>query len=188
MLLAETAPRFSNNREYSIASDFEGVWGASNITAEEYCNFLNTVAASDSHHLYDEKLEVETLITHSGSPGHYRYAVTSENKDHSVLYINPLSAMRYCNWLQNGSGSIDEGLSITEHRTYEVNNDQLVSVNSDAAYFIADEDAPLSLNNYNDKQLYSSCSNFHVVTALSLDSNKSSGRGKTGTSIQKIEE
>ena len=167
------------------------------ITVSDYCEFLNAVAANDYHHLYESRLETgvygqegentaSCLIVRIGMPGHYTYVVTAGEKGKLEVLIDPLSAMRYCNWLENSASTSNFNCceAATEHGVYEIQNDQLIAINSEGSYFIADEDG--LLNDCYDKQLRSSHKTFHVVHDSVALAEKN--RGTAGTSLQKIEE
>jgi len=203
LILSASASTFSKNRENVNQLNFldNGILASASsdenskptaIIAEEYCKFLNAVGASDPHHLYDESIELKALITRSGKPGYYTYIVTSEDQNKSALTIEPLSAMRYCNWLENSASTSITNFNCceaaTEHGVYELQGDNLVSINPDATYFIADDDGPLNLDSCYDNQLSSILNTFYVVNASVDLTEKNSGKGKTGTSLQKIEE
>ena len=69
------------------------------ITAHEYCDFLNEVAKGDPYHLYEEKM---SGIIRSGSSGFYTYIVPLEEET-LLLYIDPLSASTYDMWLKDST-------------------------------------------------------------------------------------
>ncbi|MCX6353634.1 MAG: SUMF1/EgtB/PvdO family nonheme iron enzyme [Candidatus Aureabacteria bacterium] len=85
------------------------------ITYSQYCEFLNAVAATDSHGLYDENMG--SLygpwcgITRSGSNENYTYSVIPGRGDRPVCWVDWYDAARFCNWLHNGkeSGCTENG-------------------------------------------------------------------------------
>jgi formylglycine-generating enzyme required for sulfatase activity len=94
--------------------------GHTEVTNEQYVEFLNAVAASDPFGLYHEAMGCETCwpggIVRSGDDGSYIYAVKQpavgqgpggtdyayENKP--VAYVSWYDAIRFANWLHNGQG------------------------------------------------------------------------------------
>ncbi|MFH1615100.1 MAG: SUMF1/EgtB/PvdO family nonheme iron enzyme, partial [Planctomycetota bacterium] len=76
------------------------------VSNAQYAEFLNAVAASDPHKLYDydEEFGLETMgdptypmrggITRSGSPGSYTYAAISGRENLPVLWVSWRSAAR----------------------------------------------------------------------------------------------
>ncbi len=52
-----------------------------------------------------------------GNPGDYKY-IFSENEEEEgrlVTYVGYFSAIRYCNWLQNQHGGLEQDSENTEH-------------------------------------------------------------------------
>lgn len=70
------------------------------ITASQYCEFLNQMAATDPWHLYEtamgNNMTMATIIR-SGEPGSYFYSVVSGHENYPISYIKELAAMRFCN-------------------------------------------------------------------------------------------
>jgi len=87
--------------------------GKYEVTNTEYCEFLNAVAKSDSHGLYDPRMATEQEdqnyggITRKGWSGNYSYAVKPGKGNWPVNYVTWESAARYTNWLSNGAGEGD---------------------------------------------------------------------------------
>ena len=112
-----------------------------NVTVSEYSKFLNTVAQEDPRTLYDQKMGEESgvaSIERLGSPGNYSYRFNEEQAEESVMFVDLRSAMRFCNWKENGE---QEDPATTEHGVYEFEGDQLVSVHIDETtnYFLPSE-------------------------------------------------
>lgn len=90
------------------AVSYEFRVGKFEVSNAEYCEFLNGVAKSDSHELYDPRMADEYGgITQSGSYGSYTYAVKDGMGKKPVNYVTFDSACRYANWLTNGQGKGD---------------------------------------------------------------------------------
>ncbi len=103
--------------EYKIGK-FEVTWA-------EYCEFLSAVAKTDSHSLYDDRMDGEYGgISRSGSDGTYTYSVKDGWAKKPVGYITVMSAARFANWLSNGKGSAD-----TENGSYKISGDQVTVPN-----------------------------------------------------------
>ncbi len=112
-----------------------------NVTVSEYSKFLNAVAQEDRHTLYDQKMGEESgiaSIEQLGTPGNYSYRFNKEQAEESVMFVDLRSAMRFCNWKENGE---EEDPVTTEHGVYELEGDQLVSVHIDDTtnYFLPSE-------------------------------------------------
>ena len=127
--------------------------GKYDVTTAQYCQFLNAVAKTDTYGLYNTKMDAgyypTVAIVQSGSPGSYSYSVTgsyNEKENCPVFAVGWDDAARYCNWLQNGQPSGDQGPGTTETGAYTlggmVTNDDLLSVtrNAGATYFLPSED------------------------------------------------
>ncbi|MFI0347520.1 MAG: hypothetical protein ACH346_01925 [Chthoniobacterales bacterium] len=76
------------------------------LLASDYCAFLNAVAATDLHHLYDEKMSSDPLVAsimRMGEPGAYRYQVIAGRENAPIYYMNSGDKKFYCRWLSNGN-------------------------------------------------------------------------------------
>jgi formylglycine-generating enzyme required for sulfatase activity len=77
------------------------------VTNEQYTDFLNSVAATDTYSLYNPFMGSNPRggITQTGSSGSYTYAVKSNMRGKPVNYVSWFDAARVANWLHNGQGS-----------------------------------------------------------------------------------
>jgi VCBS repeat-containing protein len=108
--------------------------GVNEVTRAEYAEFLNAVAATDAHGLYNPNMG----ILRSGSPGSYTYTATDGAL--SVAWVSWYDALRYANWLHNGQPSGAAGAASTEDGAYTFSGETRVSVRSlDAKAFLPDE-------------------------------------------------
>ena len=109
------------NYEYNI--------GKFEVTAWEYCEFLNAVAKTDTYGLYNPQMAdtTNTLgcnIQRTGSrlnPGSYAYSVASDWADRPVNLVSWGDAARFCNWLTNGQPTGPQDLTTTEDGSYYLN-------------------------------------------------------------------
>lgn len=132
--------------------------GAYEVTNDEYCEFLNSVAATDTYNLYPTTLSLPSQfhiynsyiyfnilygITRSGSSGSYSYTVNSNMGNKPVAYISWFRAARYCNWLHNNKPSGLQNNSTTEDGAYTLNGAttgaELITKNIGANYWIPTE-------------------------------------------------
>jgi formylglycine-generating enzyme required for sulfatase activity len=129
--------------------------GEFDVTAGQYCQFLNAVAAqSDPYGLYNSLTaggpgSFACGINQTGTPGHYSYNTSSgyavNNANFPVNYVSWGDAARLCNWLTNGQPTGVEGAGTTETGSYTLNgattNAALMAVtrNSNAQYVIPTE-------------------------------------------------
>ena len=131
---------------------YEYLIGRYEITIEQYCAFLNEVAASDPHGLYSEQMATDPsvlAIKRLGTDGSYTYKVIDEApvghmhagkklKPHRpIVYVSWASAARFCNWLHNGQGN-----GSTETGAYALRGvrDQRVPREKAARFFLPTED------------------------------------------------
>jgi len=123
--------------------------GKYEVTAGQYCEFLNAVAVTDTYGLYNTNMwssdygcKVERTDTGSG----YSYSVASDWANRPVNYVSWGDAARFANWLTNGQPTGVQGLSTTEDGSYYLNgattNAALLAVTrkANARYVIPTED------------------------------------------------
>jgi formylglycine-generating enzyme required for sulfatase activity len=86
------------------------------FTNQQYTDFLNSVAATDTYSLYNTSMGSNARggITRSGASGSYTYAVKANMGDKPVNFVSWFDAARVANWLQNGA----TGTSSTETGAY----------------------------------------------------------------------
>jgi formylglycine-generating enzyme required for sulfatase activity len=106
------------------------------FTNQQYTDFLNSVATTDTYSLYNVSMGSDAVggITRSGSSGSYTYAVKTNMGDKPVNYVSWFDAARVSNWLQNGQGSGD-----TETGAYTLSNatsGAAPAANPGASYFL----------------------------------------------------
>jgi formylglycine-generating enzyme required for sulfatase activity len=108
------------------------------FTNEQYKDFLNSVAATDTYSLYVSfgmGNNARGGITRSGSSGSYTYAVKADMGDKPVNYVSWFDAARVANWLMNGATSS----SSTESGAYTLNGQTFGTVparNPGATFYI----------------------------------------------------
>ncbi|MFG0327396.1 MAG: SUMF1/EgtB/PvdO family nonheme iron enzyme [Phycisphaerales bacterium JB037] len=81
--------------------------GRHEVTNAQYAAFLNAVAASDPHGLYQDAMGTNLRggITRTGIDGSYVYSVKANMGDKPVIFVSWYDAARFCNWMTNGQGS-----------------------------------------------------------------------------------
>jgi len=111
------------------------------FTNQQYTDFLNSVAATDTYSLYNASMSSNARggITQSGASGSYTYAVKPNFGDKPVNVVSWFDVARVSNWLVNGA----TGTSSTETGAYTLVGGQTsgsaVAVNPGATYFIPTE-------------------------------------------------
>ena len=111
------------------------------FTNQQYADFLNSVAATDTYSLYNSSMGSDARggITQSGESGRFSYSVKSNMGNKPVNYVSWFDAARVANWYQNGATSSSD----TETGAYDLNgavSGNAVATNADAKYFVPTED------------------------------------------------
>lgn len=112
---------------------FQGVFGAVDhvyaigkyeVTARQYAEFLNAVAATDTYGLYNVNMWTHAegcKIERIGSPGSYTYGVALDWANRPVNFVSWGDAARFANWLHNGQPTGAQDLTTTEDGSYFLN-------------------------------------------------------------------
>ena len=97
--------------------------GKYEVTAGQYTDFLNKVAATDTYELYNASMWDSTYgckIQQSGSSGSYTYSVASDWANRPVNYVSFWDACRFANWLHNGQLTGLQNAFTTEDGAYTI--------------------------------------------------------------------
>lgn len=101
--------------------------GKYEVTAAQYCDFLNHVAKTDTYGLYSYRMsdlgqwEWGCNIQRSGSPGSYTYSVSPGWANRPVNHVTFWNSLRFANWLHNGQPTGLQNLLTTEDGAYFIN-------------------------------------------------------------------
>ena len=97
--------------------------GTYEVTNAQYAVFLNAVAATDTHGLYNPQMEsdVHGGIVQSGTNGNYSYTTKLAFADRPVNFVSFWDACRFANWLHNGQPVGLQDNSTTETGAYLLN-------------------------------------------------------------------
>jgi sulfatase modifying factor 1 len=93
------------NNEYRI--------GKYEVTIQQYTDFLNAVAQTDTYSLYNTSMASDLNIagiSRSGTSGGYFYSVIDNggpSGNRPITFVSWFDAARFANWMQNGQGSAD---------------------------------------------------------------------------------
>jgi formylglycine-generating enzyme required for sulfatase activity len=98
--------------------------GQFEVTVAQYVAFLNAVASTDTHGLYDSRMGPATQsfscgwIVRSGSNGSYVYSHSPFCGGWPVNYVSFWNSVRFANWLHNGQPTGLQTASSTEDGAY----------------------------------------------------------------------
>jgi sulfatase modifying factor 1 len=102
--------------------------GKYDVTIGQYTAFLNAVAATDTHGLYDLSMGTDLNvagISRAGASGSYVYSAINNGGDSSnrpITYVNWGAAARFANWMANGTPSGLQSHSTTENGAYTMSS------------------------------------------------------------------
>jgi formylglycine-generating enzyme len=116
---------------------------ATEVTNQEYVDFLNAVATSDPNGLFNLGMQTQIgEISRFGSSGSYTYEATPGFEDRPVRYIDWFRALRFANWWHNGMPLGPQGPATTEDGAYTLlgANPPDVVRNPGARYWLPSED------------------------------------------------
>ncbi|MCA9212981.1 MAG: SUMF1/EgtB/PvdO family nonheme iron enzyme, partial [Planctomycetales bacterium] len=116
------------------------------VTHNQYVEFLNSVAASDPHGLFDELMMSRPRggIIRTGEEGSYAYEAKPKAGYLPVTFVTFWDAARFANWMHNGQPTGPSGPETTESGAYELGgvtypDNFSVTRNPDAVWFLPSE-------------------------------------------------
>lgn len=129
---------------YLGAINYNYYIGIYEITNNEYIEFLNAIANTDTYNVYHINMATQNCgIIRSGLSGNYIYSIRSTYGNKPVIWVSWLDAARYCNWLHNGKPSGSQNNNTTEDGAYTLNGkisgNSVVQRNVNASYYIPHE-------------------------------------------------
>ena len=116
---AGNAPDFQGLGSVAISYEI----GKYEVTAEEYCAFLNAVASkSDLHHLYKKEMghgKGACIIQSSLEDGSFSYTLLPGAEKFPITCVSLYDAERFCNWLENSMSATEVSFEVTERGAYD---------------------------------------------------------------------
>ncbi|MDM8008121.1 MAG: SUMF1/EgtB/PvdO family nonheme iron enzyme [Phycisphaerae bacterium] len=130
------------------AVDYTYNIGKYEVTAGQYTEFLNAVAETDAHGLYNARMWSEALgckIERNGSSGNYTYSVASGYANRPVNFVSYWDTCRFANWLHNGQPTGAQSTGTTETGAYTLNgyngdDGRSIQRNADWKWAVTSED------------------------------------------------
>lgn len=153
--------------------------GKYEVTATQYTEFLNAVAATDNHELYNANMWNNyrgCKILREGSPDSYAYSVAADYADRPVNYVSFWDAARFANWMHNGQGAGDTETGAYTLDGYTGNDGRLISRNVNATWFLPSEDEWYKAA-YHDKSAGLAASYFDYPTGTNSDPSRDMTEG-----------
>lgn len=173
--------------------------GTHEVTNAQYAAFLNAVAKSDPHGLWNENMGTNAVggISRSGSAGDYSYSVRTGTEginngqsmaNRPVNFVNFWSAARFTNWLTTGNTEIGvyNLLGVTSPTNNAILRDPIawlnggVAIASENEWFKAAYYDPTLNSGSGDYWLYPTQSNL-VPNALAPNNTDSNSANRTGS-------
>jgi len=126
------------------AVSYDYLIGKYEVTNAQYVAFLNAVAATDTHGLYNTEMgSGEGGITRSESAGSYSYNAIAGRENMPVILVSSWDATRFTNWLHNGQPTGAQDSTTTEDGAYTLTPTDIanntVTRNAGAAVFVTSE-------------------------------------------------
>ena len=96
--------------------------GKHEVTNAQYAVFLNAVAKTDTHGLYNTNMGSGGAggIACSSSEDGYSYTVRPDRGDRPVNYVSWYDALRFANWMHNGQPTGEQNDDTTEDGAYDM--------------------------------------------------------------------
>ncbi len=124
--------------------------GKYEVTAGQYCEFLNKVAGVDTYGLYDTGMwsspagcKIERYAGSGTTADPYQYRVASDYANRPVNVVSFWDSCRFANWLQNGQPSGVQDSATTEDGAYTLTAQGMtkntITRNSDWQWAVAGE-------------------------------------------------
>ena len=106
--------------------------GTYEVTNSQYTAFLNAVAATDTHSLYNSNMGTNAFggISQSGTTGSFTYSTKADMANKPVNYVSFWDAARFANWLTNGQGSGDTETGVYELTSAGISNNSITRNNT----------------------------------------------------------
>lgn len=117
--------------------------GRYEVTAAQYCDFLNAKAKSDPYGLYNTCMWdglYGCKIQRTGTDGSYSYSIAADYANRPVNYVSYWDALRFANWLGNGQGDGDTETGAYNLNGYNGNDGCTILRNANCKWVVTSED------------------------------------------------
>jgi len=98
--------------------------GKTEVTNNQYVDFLNNVATSDPAGLYNPLMGSDASggILRTGADSSYNYSIKSGQGQNPVVFVSWYDSIRFANWLDNGKPTGPQGTGTTEDGAYTIDS------------------------------------------------------------------
>ena len=126
--------------------------GKYEVTAGQYTEFLNAVAATDTYGLYNTAMadisssgygcNIQRMVygVIGGNEVYYKYSVAADWANRPVNYVSWYDALRFTNWLHNGQPTGGQSSATTEDGAYDMSLGDSVVRKAGATVWLTSED------------------------------------------------
>jgi formylglycine-generating enzyme required for sulfatase activity len=120
---------------YGAVNDLYSI-GKYDVTIGQYTAFLNAVAETDTHVLYNPSMATDLNvagISRSGSSGSFSYSVINNggsSANRPITYVDWRDAARFANWMSNGQPTGAPSSTTTENGAYNLTQGTFPAKNS----------------------------------------------------------
>ena len=119
--------------------------GKYEVTAKQYCDFLNAKARADTYGLYNSSVDAGVNsygcgIKRSGDSGNYTYSVADDWANRPLNWVSYWDACRFANWLGNGQGNGDTETGAYTLNGYNDDDGSWIQRNAGATWAVTSED------------------------------------------------
>ncbi|MEN6372544.1 MAG: SUMF1/EgtB/PvdO family nonheme iron enzyme [Armatimonadota bacterium] len=117
--------------------------GKYEVTAKQYCDFLNAKAKTDDYGLYNTSMWSNVdgcKIQRTGTSGNYTYSVATDWANRPVNYVSFWDACRFANWLNNGQGNGSTETGAYTLNGYTGNDGRTIQRNTEWTWAVTSQD------------------------------------------------
>jgi formylglycine-generating enzyme required for sulfatase activity len=127
------------------AVDYNYDIGKYEVTNDQYTEYLNAIAATDTFGVYNTKMAIGVGgVTRSGVSGNYTYSTIAGRGSMPVNIVSFHDALRFTNWMHDGQPTGAQGAGTTEGGSYTITalgiTNNTITRNAGATIVLTSED------------------------------------------------